>query len=122
MTPFLYVSQDAELNKVKQFLVEDDTNTYPYRLPTQDCRWFSRKLRTNARAQGIEINIVTLSNGSEGHMLCYFKSGGTFYFVEPQSDYIFNSKEELRELYPDIYHIAMRPIYLGLKVLPEGTK
>ena len=92
------------------FLRNDTTNMHEWEQNFNCCE-FSEQLENNLTEHGFVCGIADLIykhevDGFRGHQICYVVIDGSVYFVEPQSDEIF----EIEEMY--LYYDNIKKVQL----------
>ena len=75
------------VTELKMFLAFDNTDENEYINDTFDCDDFAIMLIENARERGYKI--YGYGDYTDNHMYCVTKINGLWYFIEPQTDYVY---------------------------------
>ena len=98
----------AEMNDIKQFLVNDTTDQHEY-LQWYSCGHYARDLSRNASEHNLTIGSMILGDhpvfrGYQNHIMNYAIDNDTIWVIEPQTDEIMNLNDTIYRycrLYPD---------------------
>lgn len=85
--PTAPLSDWASLDELRQFLVQDATNSRAYSNASFDCDDFAMMLRANAAAAGYNMELQ-IAPAALYHMINLAVVGNSIYYVYPQTDKI----------------------------------
>jgi hypothetical protein len=85
--PNTYNLKDPTYKEMKDFLLQDETDTKPYQIDEHTCTDFSAEVNNNAEDAGIRCAAVYIIYPKTGHTIVAFNTTDKgLIFIEPQFD------------------------------------